>query len=250
MGEDRGCVSGLPASIEQAWGLRERPTKGPKPGLSLEQVVRAGVKVAVTEGLGAVSMSRVAREVGTSAMALYRYVASKEELLQLMIDEAFGEYEFTAGDGGWRAELERWAWAEIGAYRAHPWVLQVPIAGPPVTPRIVGFMEQGLRCLAGTPLPPGDKMSVILTLSSYTRAFAMLGAQLDSAYAHADQEAMLGYETALATVTNDTDHPELRKIINAGVFAPDENEDLDYDFVFGLERLMDGYEALIRSHAV
>lgn len=238
--------SGLPASIEQAWGYRERPTKGPKRGLSLEQVVSAGVKVAATEGLGAVSMSRVAKEVGTSAMALYRYVASKDELLTLMVDEAVGEPGFVVGDGGWRVELERWAWAELGGYRSHPWALQVPIGGPPVTPKVIRFLEKGLRCLADTPFTPGDKMSVILTLSSFVRAWAVLGAQLDASFVDGEKEAMADYAAALAAVTTREEFPHLREVIEANVFAPEEDEDIDNDFVFGLARLMDGFEALAK----
>ena len=64
----------LPASIEAAWGLRERPHRGPKPGLSLARIVEAGVQVAEAEGLAAVSMSRVAAELGAAPMSLYRYV--------------------------------------------------------------------------------------------------------------------------------------------------------------------------------
>jgi AcrR family transcriptional regulator len=67
---------GLPASIAAAWGLRERPRRGPKRELSVAKIVEAGITVADTEGLEAVSMSRVAGELGASTMALYRYVAS------------------------------------------------------------------------------------------------------------------------------------------------------------------------------
>ena len=71
----------LPASIAAAWGLRERPARGPKPGLSLERIVAAAVAVARAEGVEAVSMSRVARELGSSPMSLYRYVGAKDELV-------------------------------------------------------------------------------------------------------------------------------------------------------------------------
>ena len=66
----------LPASIAAAWGLRERPHKGPKPGLSLNRIIDAAVRLAASEGLAAVSMSRVASELGASTMSLYRYVSA------------------------------------------------------------------------------------------------------------------------------------------------------------------------------
>ena len=84
-GADRDRAS-IPPSIELAWGLRDRGTRGPKPGLTLERIVAAGIKVALTDGIGAVSMARVASELGVGTMSLYRYVAAKDELLTLMVD--------------------------------------------------------------------------------------------------------------------------------------------------------------------
>ncbi|PZF90627.1 TetR/AcrR family transcriptional regulator, partial [Micromonospora deserti] len=81
----------LPESVEIAWGLRERPGKGPRRSLTLEQVVAAGIRVAETEGLPAVSMSRVAGELGVATMSLYRYVSAKSDLLELMADAAYGD---------------------------------------------------------------------------------------------------------------------------------------------------------------
>src|SRR5271156_3032527 len=69
----------LPASIELAWGLGERPRRGPKPGLTLERIVAAGIRVAMTDGLGSVSMGRIAAELGGSTMSLYRYVRAKDD---------------------------------------------------------------------------------------------------------------------------------------------------------------------------
>ena len=101
----------IPGGVAAAWGVRERPHKGPKPALSLARIVAAAVRVADAEGLDAVSMGRVAAEVGTAPMSLYRHVASKEELLTLMVDAAWGEApEGPAPGEGWRAGLTRWAW--------------------------------------------------------------------------------------------------------------------------------------------
>jgi AcrR family transcriptional regulator len=240
--------TGLPASFELAWGVRGRPTKGPRRALSLERVVAAGVAVAGAEGIGAVSMNRVARELGTSAMSLYRYVASKDELLALMVDAALADLPPIAGDDGWRAGLDRWAWATLAAYRRHPWALQVPISGPPVTPNSIAYLEQGLRCLTGMPLGPHEKMSVILTLSSYVRSWATLSGQIDSALRSdpAAFEVMANYGAILAAVTDPADFPALHEILAAEIFTP-EREMQDDDFVFGLARLFDGFGALIDS---
>lgn len=80
----------VPASIRAAWSLRTRAGKGPKPGLRLSRIVEAAVRIARSDGLAAVSMNRLAADLGTSPMSLYRYFSAKDELLVLMVDSAAG----------------------------------------------------------------------------------------------------------------------------------------------------------------
>ena len=104
--DQRGAA--LPGSVAAAWGVRERSHKGPKPALSLGRIVDAAVRVADAEGLDAVSMGRVAAELGAAPMSLYRHVSAKEELLTLMVDAARGRPRTVrtparAGGPGWPA---------------------------------------------------------------------------------------------------------------------------------------------------
>ena len=82
--------SPLPPRLQLLWGLQERPRRGPKPGLSLERIVDAAIGLADAGGLAAVSMARVAAELGFTTMSLYRYVPTKDDLLELMVDAASG----------------------------------------------------------------------------------------------------------------------------------------------------------------
>lgn len=244
--------TGLPASFEMVWGVRDRPTKGPKRGLSLEQVVEAGVRVASGEGLAAVSMSRVAGELGTSAMSLYRYVASKDELLLLMVDAALGDSPEPPLDKPWRAGLEWWARTELTAYRAHPWVLHVSINSAPITPNTLVFLDKGLQCLGATGLEEGEKMSVMLLLTSFTRSWATLSFGITSAVADgSSMHARLDYGTVLGKLVTPATFPALTKVLAAGVFddpgTSTEIEYLEHDFDFGLTTLLDGVEKLVRS---
>lgn len=93
---ERRIELSLPAYLAGAWGIRERPVKGPKRGLSLGRIVDTAVSVADAEGLSAVSMSRVASELGASTMSLYRYVSSKDGLLLLMVDALYENPPFRA----------------------------------------------------------------------------------------------------------------------------------------------------------
>jgi AcrR family transcriptional regulator len=250
MKDDSG--TGLPASIEAAWGLRERPAKGPKRGLSLERIVEAAVNVATAEGLGAVSMSRVAAELGASTMSLYRYVSAKDELLALMVDAAYGLPPVPeAPDEGWREGLSRWAWGELAALRRHPWVVRVPFTAPPLTPNNIAWLEAGLRALRGTGLAEQEKMSTILLLSGFVRNWATLITDLVEAARAAGStvdEAMAGYGRTLAKLIDAERFPELSMVIAAGALD-DEGEPEDAEFIFGLERVLDGVEVLVRARA-
>ena len=246
MDEDTG--TGLPASIEAAWGLRERPHKGPKPTLSLDRIVQAAVHIAETEGLGAVSMSRVATELGGATMSLYRYVAAKDELLALMVDAAYGPPPGTPGPGErWREGLSRWAWAMRAAAHRHPWALRIPISGLPVRPHEVAWFEQALTCLRDTGLAEAQKASVIMLVSGYVRNIATSEADIEAAIRASGatpQEWMSSYGRMLAKLADPQRFPAISTFVAAGVF--DTADDPDDEFIFGLERVLDGIEALVR----
>ncbi|MGH3379301.1 MAG: TetR/AcrR family transcriptional regulator [Actinoallomurus sp.] len=236
--------TGLPASIELAWGLRTRPTKGPKPGLSLDRIVTAGVRVASAEGLAAVSMGRIAKELGATAMSLYRHVAAKDELLALMVDAAFGPPP-TIGAHDWRAALTEWAWAHLGALRAHPWVLHVQLSGYPATPNQIGWLERGLAAMRDTGLAEHEKLSVIMLLIALARAQAGLSDPLNARLADSgmtETEAGRVYTQLLRTVTNGETYPAITAFLDSG--ALDRPDAPDAEFVFGLERVLDGVAAL------
>jgi len=242
----------LPAVVAAAWGVRGRPHKGPKPGLSLDRIVAAAVHVADTEGLAAVSMSRVATELGAAPMSLYRYVAAKGELLALMVDAAYGPPQagppsaWPAGDTSWRAGLSRWAWAMREKIQQHPWVLGIPISGLPTLPNEVAWFEDGLRALAGTGLEEDEKGSCILLVTGYVRNSASIDADIAAAVlasGKAPDEWMSSYARTMAQLADPQRFPALTKFIAAGVF--DRADPPDNEFTFGLARILDGLAALI-----
>jgi AcrR family transcriptional regulator len=249
MDDDSGFE--LPPSIEAAWGLRPRPSKGPKRGLSLAGIVAAGIRVADADGLAAVSMSRVAADLGASTMSLYRYVSGKEELLALMVDAAYGEPPARPDRGeGWRPGLSRWGWAMRAATRQHPWAVRIPISGLPARPHEVAWFEQALQCLRGTGLTEAEKASVILLLSGYVRNIATQDADIEAAIrasGAAPQEWMSSYARMLTKLADPQRFPALNEFIAAGVFET--YDDPDDEFTFGLERILDGIEALVLTRA-
>ncbi|MGH1552145.1 TetR/AcrR family transcriptional regulator [Streptomyces sp. L7] len=85
-GQESSGSGDIDRTLELLWDTGPRPSRGPKPGLSVDRIVDAAIRIADEEGLDAVSMRRVATDLGTGAMSLYRYVPGKAELLDLMLD--------------------------------------------------------------------------------------------------------------------------------------------------------------------
>lgn len=253
MTENNGASgsTGLPASIEAAWGLRERPVKGPKPGLSLERIVAAAVAVAASEGLAAVSMGRIAKDLGASTMSLYRYVSAKDELYVLMQEAAMGlpaPLPALETGAGWREAVAQWAWAQRAMFRRNLWSLRIPIAGPPASPNSVAWWEQGLQALESSGLSEHDKISVILLVSGFVRNEALLMSDLDAAVAAEGvplDEVMARWERTLRRLVDPVRHPALSRLLESGGLG--EPDAPDYEFTFGLERILDGVEALVRK---
>ena len=239
----------LPDSVAAAWGVRARPHKGPKPALSLERIVAAAVRIADTDGLDAVSMGRVAAELGAAAMSLYRHVSAKEELLTLMVDAAWGDSPDPLADGeGWRSGLCRWAWAMRASIRRHPWAIRIPLDSLPIMPHAVTWFEHALACMQDTPLTEARKASVIMLLSGYVRNLAATESDIAAAMLASGlspDEWMSAYPRMLTKLTDPQRFPALTAFIAAGVFEAADGP--DDEFTFGLDRILDGIEHLVQD---
>lgn len=241
-------------SIELLWRRHEPGRRGPKQRLSTEAVVATAIALADAEGLGALSMRRVAEAAGVSPMSLYTYVPSKAELLDLMFDQVLGE----AADPdetvqGWRARLtfvarQRWLLAE-----RHPWLLDLAMHRPPLGPNVLRKIETLIQALDGHGLSYTQIEYVAETLQYY-----MIGAlqsarearEVERASGLTDDQWIAMVEPALEALFDDTEFPALRRMGRAktageAAFISDPIG----RFEFGLARVLDGIEALIRSTA-
>ncbi|GLZ80062.1 TetR family transcriptional regulator [Actinorhabdospora filicis] len=232
--EDR--KPGLPHSLEAAWGLRTRPGYGPKPGLSLEKVVDAAVALAGADGLVAVSMVKVAKALGVSTMALYRYVAAKDELLELMIDRAIGEAPPVEEGIDWREGMSRWARAYLVVLRRHRWIIEVPIAGPPIAPNQLGWLELGLRYLAQTGLSGRAKLSAVMMIAAFVRTVVIYEVQA--------RAPRYDYAAELSRVVDREKYREIVSLMIEGAID-DEVDNYADEFSFELGIILDGVAALM-----
>lgn len=244
-----------PTGLAAVWAARSRAESEPKQGLSLRRVVEAAIAVADADGLAAVSMSRVAKHLGFTTMALYRHVRSKEELTLFMQDTAIGPPPDLAGGpgDGWRGGLERWARAVLARFDAHPWIAQtIPLAGAPFTPHQVAWLDRGLSCLGATALTEAEKLSTVLLVDAYVLGYLQFAPSEQPIVALAPES----YGPVLAGVLDAQEHPALMRAVAAGAFdaepggpAGDAIDDAGRLFAFGLARVLDGVEVLVRRRA-
>jgi AcrR family transcriptional regulator len=137
------------------WMRPERPARGPRPAYSRAQITRAAVRIADAEGLDAASMRRIAAEIGTGAMSLYRYVPSRDDLIDLMLDHVHGELDLPGTPSGdWRADLTLLAGRLRAASLRHPWFAEAARARPDALgPGALRTLEFGLGALdVGLPI--------------------------------------------------------------------------------------------------
>jgi AcrR family transcriptional regulator len=245
----------LPPGLDLLWGRRGRGQRGPKPGLSVDAIVAAAVRLADAEGLEAVSMAHVAEQLGFTTMSLYRHVSSKEELLQLMWNaSAQGAEDLVLEGDGWRARLRMWAMIQREMMDRHPWITQMPMAAPPMAPNSLTFVERGLEAMDGSGLADADKLRVIGLISSYALSEARMAhdaaraARAAAAAAGGDQVPAWTFEALLREVADEQTYPRLHRLawsehIGDNPAGFDEQE----EFLFGLDRILDGIEVLIRT---
>ncbi|MFI6600895.1 TetR/AcrR family transcriptional regulator C-terminal domain-containing protein [Nonomuraea sp. NPDC050536] len=160
----------------------EEPRPGPKPGLSVEAIVEAAVAVADEQGMAAVSMRAVGERLGRTGMALYTYVPSKNELVDLMYDHVLAELpsEYPPG-GGWRAALTSWAHDMRAFYLRHPWVLQVSQARPVLGPNEFQSLETLAGVLSRTGLRARVLRGAVAALLDLVRGAARVIAEAEQA---------------------------------------------------------------------
>jgi DNA-binding transcriptional regulator YhcF (GntR family) len=206
--------------------IRHREPPEPERELTQERIVRVAIEIADAEGPNALSMRRVATQLGVATMSLYRHVRNKEELVQQMADAAISEEELPVRPPeGWRARLEIAARLQWSLYRRHPWLAQaISVTRPQPLPHLIAHTEWALRAVDGLGLDPGTVRYVHITMFNYVRGIAVnLTPEVESASdpgTTADQ--WLAIDGAAAR----------------GYFG----FDLETLFEFGLQRMLDGLE--------
>jgi AcrR family transcriptional regulator len=184
--DPHGAAARLPI-----WLRPERAARGPRPARSRADIATAAIRVADADGIEAVSLRRIAGELGTGTTSLYRYIANKEELFDLMIDNAIGERQPPAPTGDWRADLRAIAYEHRAMALRHPWLATLPATRPTLGPNSLAWLEATFATVGVLGLAPDETLARVGTLLTFVR-----GHVIDEL---AEQEAARRSGTDIAT---------------------------------------------------
>ncbi|MEU4401907.1 TetR/AcrR family transcriptional regulator [Micromonospora orduensis] len=155
------------------WTRPERGSRGPAPAHSREAIVAAAIALADAEGLAAVSMRAVATALGTGAGSLYRYLSSRDDLLDLMTDRVVGEMRpYPQDRGDWLDTMMLLARRQLALHRAHPWLLDVIHRGSGVGPEGLAWFDNCIRVLEPVPCAVPAKFEAIAMMTGVVTLFA------------------------------------------------------------------------------
>lgn len=147
------------------WERLERPAPPPRASLTPRRIAAAAVALADAEGIEAVTMRRLATDLGVAPMAAYRYVQGKDELLELMIDFVYGELTLPDAGADWYAALRALALHKRAMMLAHPWMTRTSVLA--LTPNQLAVPERVLGMLEGMGMDADTMMAIVRTVTAY-----------------------------------------------------------------------------------
>ncbi len=209
--------------------------------LSRERVLRGAVAVADTAGIGALTMRSLASELGVKPMSLYHYVASKEEILDGIVDLVFSEIELPAADGDWRSQMRRRAISARHALRRHPWAIGLMESRANPGPATLRHHDSTLGTLRAAGFSVAMTAHALALLDSYIYGFAL-------------QEAALPFSSETVTEATEAimdgftaEYPHLTEMAAEHILRP--GYDFGDEFEIGLTVILDALGRSIPSPA-
>jgi AcrR family transcriptional regulator len=212
------------------------------------RIVSAAIEIADSEGFAAVSMRRVAIDLGVPTMALYRHIRGKNNLLVLMADAVLGETPLpNRRPAGWREQLEFVARLQWLLYRRHPWMVRViSLTRPSLMPNGMAHTEWALHAVDSLGLDTNTMLHVAVALFGFVRGSAMtldMQAEAEQESGLTDEQWIESQDAAFTRLFASGRYPTIEVVTTASVDLTPESL-----FEFGLQRLLDGYAALLETH--
>lgn len=221
-------------------------------GLSRADIVRAAVAVADAEGTGALSIRRIARDLGVGPMSLYWHVSSMEELHQLMVERVQAEIEAPEPSGDWRADLRAYAGNTRAALLRHPWAVDFLGIGPPSGPDDARNAERLMAVFDRLEVDVPTTMWALMTVGTYVMGAALREIQearwrraaAETTAGMTEEEVSAQLEEFNRRIRESGRYPHIIRLLDAGL-DPDSPESQDERFEFGLGCVLDGIAARI-----
>jgi AcrR family transcriptional regulator len=213
---------------------RTDPDAAPRAPLSRRRVLRAAVALADRGGVGALSMRKLAQELGVEAMSLYHHVANKDDILDGIVDVVFGEIELPAGEAGWEAAMRRRAASAREALRRHPWATGLMESRRTPGPANIRHHDAVLGVLRNAGFPVELAAHAYSLLDSYIYGFALQEASLPF---HTPEETAEVAQEIMSEFPAD-EYPHLAEIATEHVLQP--GYDYGDEFLYGLDLILDG----------
>ncbi|MFG2599836.1 TetR/AcrR family transcriptional regulator C-terminal domain-containing protein [Streptomyces sp. NPDC048462] len=232
---------GRPAVPEVIWARPERAGRGPKPAFSRADIAAAAVRIADADGLDAVSMRKVAAELGCGTMSLYNYVPRKEDLYELMLDTVSADYDYPDPSGDWRADLLAVAHQARAMMHRHTWMprLMSPVYG--FSPNVLRYLEYALSCLDGLDVRFGEKMELIAMINGVVTTYTaneIATAERSRSLPWSEEQEQAARTEYLISQIMTGKYPRM-----AAGFAEDPGPiDLEAVFERALARVLDGFD--------
>jgi AcrR family transcriptional regulator len=231
-----------------------RPARGRPPRVTVDQVVAAAVAVADRAGLDAMTMEKVAGELGVGTMTLYTHVPGKAELIDLMVDAVWAEPALPlgaeAGPDGWRERIALYARRTAAMHRRHPWLREVSTVRPPLGPGLMARQEYLLATLAGIGLSARAAAAAAGAIVTFVDSAAAVGAQFAAARGAGGQSEAdwwAARQSFWEDVFDPARYPAITRAWQEGGLLPSAEEAAAEAHEFGLRTLLDGIEAAARD---
>jgi AcrR family transcriptional regulator len=213
---------------------RTDPDAAPRAPLTRRRVLRAAVVLADRGGVAALSMRKLAQELGVEAMSLYHHVANKDDILDGIIDVVFGEIELPTGEAGWEAAMRRRAVSAREALRRHPWATGLMESRRTPGPANIRHHDAVLGVLRNAGFPVELAAHAYSLLDSYIYGFALQEASLPF---HTPEETAEVAQEIMSEFPAD-EYPHLAEIATEHVLQP--GYDYGDEFLYGLDLILDG----------
>ncbi|MFD7323841.1 TetR/AcrR family transcriptional regulator [Streptomyces sp. NPDC059875] len=227
------------------WERLDRPAAAPRTSLTPHRIADVAIGIADREGFAAVTMRRIATELGVAPMAAYRHVSGKDDLWALMVDQVSGELEPAEEVTGWRETLRAYALSTRATMLRHPWLAQLPAPLFALTPQRLAAAERQLVSLDGLGLDVDTMMAAFRAVSAYVQGatqseVALVQYMKEQGWESGD-DTRRGLAPQMSYLMETGRYPTYRRYTRGAA----RKDDAGWQFETGLECVLDGVAGLV-----